>query len=282
MHEEGIASNSIRKRQFTGTKRPVFKSITWQKENAKSETIMNQTQQEIFAFHKRITPLLQAVFAQYGPRNTPKIYRTVLQPCRRLLQKCSCKSVMDTSRYCTLAYWLYIFGNRQAALALCEAVHGVEFPFEFGHWQGGIQNIYGLEIRIARELFGEDRRKILPPALLDCFCSKSVKKAMRWPQVMPDQTTPEQTAPERAQAAGASLSACGDPLHEAEMLRVLRSLIGHGETGLFPELERHREEIEQTIRLCLERLQLPDAPAGQGAPDGSGAPGASEPSRKIE
>lgn len=245
---------------------------------------MNQTQQEIFAFHKRITPLLQTVFAQYGPRNTPKIYRTILQPCRRLLRKCSCKSVADMSRYCTLAYWLYLYGNKPAALALCEAVHGVEFPFEFGYWQGGIQNIYGLEIRIARELFGEDRRKILPPALLDYFCSRSVKKAMRYSQILPEHVLPEQVPSEQGPSERVSpeqvmpeqmiseqgtpeqvpqekvqpeqvRSACGDPLREAEMLRVLRSLIGHGETGLFPELERHRAEIEQTICLYTELLK---------------------------
>ena len=230
---------------------------------------MNQTQQEIFAFHEQITPLLRAVFAQYGPRNTPKIYRTILQPCRRLLQKCSCKSVADMSRYCTLAYWLYLHGNKQAALALCEAVHGVDLPFEFGYWQGGIQNIYGLEIRIARELFGEDRRKILPPALLDYFCSKSVKKAMRYPQVIsgqgkaewvppeqvmlkqapPEQMIPEQMLPEQEH------SACASPLREEEMLRVLFRLIGHGETGLFPELDRHRAQIEQTVCLYAELLK---------------------------
>lgn len=246
---------------------------------------MNQTQKEIRDFHGRATPLLQSVFAQYGPQNTSKIYRTILKPCRRLLQKCSCKSVADMSRYCTLAYWLYIHGNKPAALALCEAVHGVEFPFEFHDWQGGIQNIYGLEIRIARELFGEDRRKILPPALLDHFCSKRAKKAMRWPQVLPEQTMLWHSSPEQTLAAEGSLSAgdrpstgsrssTGDcPLREAEMLRVLFRLIGHGETGLYPELERHREEIEQTICLCVERLQAPDVSSG---------PNASGPSRKTE
>lgn len=230
---------------------------------------MDQTQQEIRAFHERITPLLQAVLAQYGPRNTPKIYRTILQPCRRLLQKCSCKSAMDTSRYCTLAYWLYIYGNKPAALMLCEAVHGTAFPFEFGDWQGGIQNIYGLEIRIARELFGEDRRKILPPALLDYFCSKSVKKAMRYPQVLPEQTL----------FAGDCPSAGDRMLHEAEMLRVLFRLIGHGETGLFTELDRRWEEIEQMICLCVKRLQTFDAPD---ALAGTRAPIASEASPKAE
>ena len=245
---------------------------------------MNQTQQEIRTFHERITPLLQTVFAQYGPRNTPKIYRSILRPCRRLLQKCSCKSVADMSRYCTLAYWLYIHGNKPAALTLCEAVHGVEFPFEFGYWQGGIQNIYGLEIRIARELFGEDRRKILPSALLDYLCSKSVKKAIRCPQVLPEWVSPEQilyeqkpqeqkpqeqVPPEQViseqMVPGQRMpvqwvpeqerSSSDGPLREAEMLRVLRSLIGHGETGLFPELNRNWEKIEQMICLCVERLK---------------------------
>ena len=146
---------------------------------------------------------------------------------------------MDTSRYCTLAYWLYIYGNKQTALALCEAVHGVEFPFEFGYWQGGIQNIYGLEIRITRELLGEDRRNIVPSALLDYFCSKSVKKVMRYPQVMPQQ----------------DLASPDHPLCEAEMFRMLYRLIGHGETGLFTELEHHWTKIEQTICLCMECLR---------------------------
>ena len=201
---------------------------------------MDQIQQEIRAFHERITPILHTILAQYGPRNTQKIYLTVLRPCRRLLQKCSCKSIADTSRYCSLAYWLYIYGNQPLALALCEAAHGVDFTFEFQYWQGGIQNIYGLEIRIARELLGEDRRDVVPSALLDYYCSKSVKKVMRYPQVLLER----------------EIAAHDGKLFDAEMLRALFYLIGHGETGLYTELNQHWDEIEQTIRLYIDCLKM--------------------------
>lgn len=75
---------------------------------------------------------------------------------------------------CSLAYWLYIYGDKESALAVCEITHGVKFSFEFVCWNSGIQNIYGLEIRIARELFGGNRRNNIPPDLLKyCFSKKS-------------------------------------------------------------------------------------------------------------
>lgn len=66
-------------------------------------------------------------------------------------QKCSYKSTSDTDCLCSLAYWLYIYGDKELALKICEIAHGVEFSFEFRDWNSGIQNIYGLEIRIARD-----------------------------------------------------------------------------------------------------------------------------------
>ena len=71
---------------------------------------------------------------------------------------------------------------------------------------------------------------------------------MRYPQVISGQGKTEWVPPEQ------ELSACDGPLREAEMLRVLFRLIGHGETGLFPELDRHRAQIEQTICLYAELL----------------------------
>ena len=86
---------------------------------------------------------------------------------------------------------------------------------------------------------GEDRRDVIPSALMDYYCSKSVKRAMRYPQVLPER----------------ELAAHDGKLSDAEMLRALFYLIGHGETGLYTELNQHRDEIEQTIRLCVDRLK---------------------------
>ncbi len=48
--------------------------------------------------------------------------------------------------------------HEELALEICEITHEVEFSFEFRGWNSGIQNFYGLEIRIARELSRESRR----------------------------------------------------------------------------------------------------------------------------
>ena len=145
---------------------------------------MNQLQQEIKDFHDKLKPTLQAVLDQYDQKVAPGIYQNIIKPCRSLVQKCSFKSVSDTSCLCALAYWLYIYGNKALALKLCEIVHGVDFSFEYEYWHNGIQNIYGLEIRIARELLGEDRRDNIPPDLLEYYFSKSVKKSLRYPQIL--------------------------------------------------------------------------------------------------
>lgn len=69
-------------------------------------------------------------------------------------------------------------------LEICEIAHGVEFSFEFGCFNMGIQNIYGLEIRIAREFLGEDRRNTIPQDFLEFFFSKRVKKELSYPQIL--------------------------------------------------------------------------------------------------
>ena len=36
---------------------------------------------------------------------------------------------------------IYIYGDKELALKICEIAHGVEFSFEFRDWNSGIQNI---------------------------------------------------------------------------------------------------------------------------------------------
>ena len=67
---------------------------------------------------------------QYNKKNTKKTYNTITKPCKKLIQKCSYKSISDTSSLCSLAYWLYIYGDKEPALEICEVAHEVEFSFE--------------------------------------------------------------------------------------------------------------------------------------------------------
>lgn len=200
---------------------------------------MNQLQQEINQFHNRLKPILEAILEQYDGKNTPNFYNTVIKPCKRLLQKCSFKSVSDTDCLCSLAYWLYIYGEKERALAICEMTHGAAFSYEFRTWNSGIQNIYGLEIRIARELLGENRKNKFPPQLLEYCFSKRVQKELRYPQILRED--------EIAECSGSFLNTA--------LLLALYNLIGFGETGLYSELNQNWGKIEETIELYMDCLR---------------------------
>ena len=200
---------------------------------------MNKIQQEIKLVHDKLEPILEKVLEQYHKKNTEKIYNTITKPCKKLIQKCSYKSISDTSCLCSLAYWLYIYGDKELALEICEIAHEVEFSFEFMDWNSGIQNIYGLEIRIARELLGENRRNHIPLDVLEYCFSKKVKKALRYPQVLRED----------------QIADCSSRFLDMELLLALYNMIGLGETGLFTEINSNWEKIEEAINIYIECLK---------------------------
>jgi len=190
---------------------------------------MNKLRQEINDFHTRIRPSLEKILEPYDKKTNREVYINVVKPCKSLIQKCSFKSVYDLSRLCALTYRLYIYGREQLALEICELAREVDFVFEI--WHSGVINLYGLEIRIARELFGETRSNIIPRRLLDYYFSKSVRKSLRYPKILRKE--------EIAGCAGAFL--------ERVLLHALCDMIGMGETGLYNELNENWGEIEATI-----------------------------------
>ena len=176
---------------------------------------------------------------QYHKKNTKKTYNTITKPCKKLIQKCSYKSISDTSSLCSLAYWLYIYGDKELALKICEIAHGVEFSFEFRDWNSGIQNIYGLEIRIARELLGENRRNNIPPSLLEYCFSKRVIKEVSYPQILRED----------------KIAACNSKFLNTELCLALYNMIGLGETGLYTELNKNWGKIEEAIDIYIDCLK---------------------------
>lgn len=157
----------------------------------------------------------------------------------KYFQKCSFESISDTSCLCSLAYWLYIYGDKELALEICEITHEVDFSFEFGCWNSGIQTIYGLEIRIARELLGENRRNNIPPNLLEYCFSKRVKKELNYPQVLREE----------------EIANCSSRFLNTELLLALYNMIGLGETGLYTELNKNWEKVEETINMYIDCLK---------------------------
>lgn len=192
---------------------------------------MNKLQQEIKSFHENIKPTLEKVLEQYEQRTPQNIYNNIIKPCKRLIQKCSFKSVSDIMRLCSLVYWLYIYDHKELALEICEYTHGVDFEIEYQMMCIGYPDIYGLEIRLARELLGENRKGNIPSKLLDYYLLKRVKKHIRFPQILGEE----------------EITASRSPFPNIELLHALYNMIGKGETGLYIDLNKNWDKIENTI-----------------------------------
>ncbi len=124
-------------------------------------------------------------------------------------------------------------------MKICEIAHDADFSFEFEYWNTGIQNIYGLEIRIARELLGENRKDNFPPNLLEYYLSKRVKKSLRYPQILREK----------------EIADCDSRCLELELLYAIYDMIGKGETGLYTELNENWDKIEQAIKEYVDCLK---------------------------
>lgn len=203
---------------------------------------MSGLRQEIQAFHEGLKPTLRKVLSHYGQKTPQNIYHTIIIPCKKLMQKCSFKSLLDAGTLCSLAYWLYIDGQKALALEICEHTHGVDFVYE-PFWSCGYPAICGLEIRIARELLHENRRNQIPAKLLEYYFSKSVQKQLRYPHILGEE----------------EIKSCSGRLLTVELLESLYNMIGKGETGLYPELNKNWMKIEETICFYLDYLHMEDS-----------------------
>ena len=56
---------------------------------------MNKIQQEIKLFHDKLEPILEKILEQYHKKNAKKTYNTIIKPCKKLIQKCSYKSISE-------------------------------------------------------------------------------------------------------------------------------------------------------------------------------------------
>lgn len=195
-------------------------------------------QQEIKLFHEKLNPTLMKVLEQYDNNASSKIYYTIIKPCKKLIQKCSFKSLMDVSSLCSFTYWLYIYGNKELALEICEHSHNVDFAYEYPWF--GYPEICGLEIRIVRELFGKNIRAYIPANLTEYYFSKNVIKELKYPQVLRED----------------KINTRNEQILILELQYALYNMIGKGETGFYPELNKNWEKIEEAICMYIDYLNI--------------------------
>ena len=198
---------------------------------------MDKTQHQITEFHEILKPVLSNVLEEHNKNPISKVYDTIVKPCKQLIQKCSCKSASDMRSLRSLTYWLYIFGYKELALEICELALNTDFSFEYE--VDGIADMYGLEIRIARELFNENRSRSIPTNLIDFYFSKKIKRELVYPKILREY----------------EIASSNGRFTETEMLRALYNMIGKRETGLFSHLNEYGDEIEKSIADYISYLR---------------------------
>ena len=130
-------------------------------------------------------------------------------------------------RLCNLVYWLYVFDQKQSALNICELIHDVDFCYGNTYRFVDITCLYGLEIRLARELFDEKRNVNIPKDQLDHCLSKSVRRRLYYPKILSEK----------------EIATWGND----HMIYALYEMIGRGETRLYPPLNENWDKIEEAI-----------------------------------
>jgi hypothetical protein len=70
--------------------------------------------------------------------------------CKKILKKCNFKSAKDTSCITELAVWLYIYGNDEAAIGVCDLFQDTDFNGNYTLWEN-VDHALCLKARILRE-----------------------------------------------------------------------------------------------------------------------------------
>lgn len=184
--------------------------------------------------------------------------KKVISCCKKLQKKSRLTSQAAAVPLCDLAYWLYVYGHEDTALRVCEFSH-LDFPepgkINYGVWDF-ILFIWGLEAYIYRKKGDEKRCRQIVGAMQHIWLTPNAKfdtpqtVAARNKRANDDLTfdnAVSKQAIETCIAMGNKKSA------NEYRFNALKTMIGDGVTGLYPQLEERRDELEEKI---LEYISL--------------------------
>jgi len=76
--------------------------------------------------------------------------KEILALCKKCIKKLSFKSGTDVSNLADLGFWLFIFGDQDAALKVAALTHELPFNHNFSVWEP-IHALWGLEVYLLRK-----------------------------------------------------------------------------------------------------------------------------------
>jgi hypothetical protein len=187
--------------------------------------------------------------------NCPK--QKIVGLSNKLAKRCSFNSKSDMEALCHLAYWLYVYGETDNVLRIADATHGIEFNGDWDNWTF-IEAIWGLEIRILvdRDKAAEadnriseiDRRHSIQTGVFDTPEKMSKFETKRRARMLFANETCQDKIDERSKNGDI------DGANEWRLVSLLK-LIGSGATGLYPDFEQHKADMELAIKERIAALK---------------------------
>ncbi|MDR2904840.1 MAG: hypothetical protein LBU73_02685 [Helicobacteraceae bacterium] len=175
--------------------------------------------------------------------------------CNKLLKKCSFKSGADCENLCHLAYWLYIYGEKELAMGCVALTHNAPFEANYNVWDF-IHFMWGLQMRLLREQGKEGEAQRIADAINAHLLTPS--KIMT-PDQMPAReekrrsrfTYEDIIVKEKVERALRENDLTG--ANEWRFIALL-GMIGNTETGFYPKLNEHKRQIEEKIIEYISEL----------------------------
>ena len=177
--------------------------------------------------------------------------KKIISLCKKLIKKCSFTSGADVTNLCELAYWLYVVGDDDNALKVCELTN-IDIPAKINYnvWDF-ILFIWGLEAHIYNEKGKIGDKKFRVEQMKKVWSTPknsndTEEKAWAFMQKILNRKTFESVCDvkeiEENEAAGDKKSA------DSSRFIALYSMISYGITGFCPDLVDKGEDLNGKIR----------------------------------
>lgn len=177
--------------------------------------------------------------------------KKIISLCKKLIKKCSFTSGADATNLCELAYWLYVVGDSENALKVCELTN-IDIPAKINYnvWDF-ILYIWGLEAHIYNESGKTVDKEFRVEQMKKVWSTPknsndTEEKAWTFMQKILNRQTFESVCDvkeiEKNEAAGDKKSA------DSYRFIALYIMISYGITGFCPDLVDKGEKLNEKIR----------------------------------
>lgn len=184
--------------------------------------------------------------------------KEIISLCKKLIKKSSFTSSADATNLCELAYWLYVIGDKENSLKVCEYTN-IEIPKKINYnvWDFLLW-IWGLEAYIYNEDERSDDKTFRIEQMKRVWSTpknsnETEEKAWAFAQKIMNRQTFETICKlkkiEEAENSGDEKAA------NDYRFTALYSMIGYGVTDFYPDLEKNKYELNEKIKEYIKCLR---------------------------